>query len=69
LSSANLSGREIGRSIGKASGTATICPTRAACGSAAGLHLSRDTFQRVVRDFLIGEDEQTERDSMRAVKP
>ena len=29
----------------------------------------RETFQRVVRDFLIGEDEQTERDSMRAVKP
>jgi pimeloyl-ACP methyl ester carboxylesterase len=29
----------------------------------------RETFQRVVRDFLIGEDEQTERDSMREVKP
>lgn len=29
----------------------------------------RETFQRVVRDFLVGEAEQTERDSMRAVKP
>jgi pimeloyl-ACP methyl ester carboxylesterase len=29
----------------------------------------RETFQRVVRDFLIGEDEQTERDSMREAKP
>ncbi len=29
----------------------------------------RETFQRVVRDFLIGEEEQTERDSMRMVKP
>jgi hypothetical protein len=28
-----LSGREIDRSIGKASGMRTICPTRAACGS------------------------------------
>ena len=29
----------------------------------------RETFQRVVRDFLIGEDEEAERDSMREVKP
>jgi len=29
----------------------------------------RETFQRAVRDFLISQDEQTERDSMRTVKP
>ena len=33
----NLSGREIGRSIGKAGGIGRICPTRAACGSADDL--------------------------------
>jgi pimeloyl-ACP methyl ester carboxylesterase len=27
----------------------------------------RETFQRIVRDFLIGEDEQTERGSMREI--
>lgn len=29
----------------------------------------RETFQRVVRDFLIGKDEQAEKDSMREMKP